>query len=358
MFPESDNYQKDLIFDNRRRIQILSYLILAVGAGFLIQHLLFPGASAGTGDATAYLIIYIAMLVGGLIALSYPLIFRRRAVSPGLESPLQIALTAFFLAAGVALTILDINYGDGFTAYVVVAVLSGILLRNRNLTVVLLFLAAAAAIVVGLALQGAPLTWTRGFQLTLFTAMGIALGVVRERDRRDRFDAQLQLLEQSIVDPLTDVYNRRFFIEELERTVQRRKRYGHPFCLAIIDIDQFKDVNDQFGHLVGDSVLESYAWMLLDHLRESDVVSRYGGDEFMIILSETRLPEAVHVLERLRRHFEEHEFQGIGRAITCSIGVVECPEDGVTNILIQDADELLYRAKEEGRNRVQSAAST
>jgi predicted anti-sigma-YlaC factor YlaD len=149
MFPESDNYQKDLIFDNRRRIQILSYLILAVGAGFLIQHLLFPGASAGTGDATAYLIIYIAMLVGGLIALSYPLIFRRRAVSPGLESPLQIALTAFFLAAGVALTILDINYGDGFTAYVVVAVLSGILLRNRNLTVVLLFLAAAAAIVVG-----------------------------------------------------------------------------------------------------------------------------------------------------------------------------------------------------------------
>jgi diguanylate cyclase (GGDEF)-like protein len=352
MFPDPANYHKDLLYDNRRRFQLLGFMLTAVGLGFLAQHLLAPGVPSGSDEHSAYMIIYLSTALGGVIAALYPLGFRNRPVMLRAESILQVGLAAFFLAVGVALTILDLESGDGFIAYVTVAVLSGIILRNRGLTVVLLFIAASAGIVLGVTLSGSGLSPSHLIQLLLFTAMGIALGLVREHDRRERFLAQVQLLEQSIVDPLTDVYNRRFFIEELERTVQRRRRYGHPFCLAIIDIDLFKEINDKFGHLVGDSVLESYAWMLLDHLRESDVVARYGGDEFMVILSETRLPEARQVLERLRTHFGEYVFEGIGRPITCSIGFVECPDDGVTNLLIQRADELLYQAKEEGRNRI------
>ncbi len=352
MNPEKHNYQKDLLYDNRQRILLLSYGITGIGVFFLLEQLLGAPGEISSADGLSYGVIFVSMVAGGLFAMAYALLKRGKEARIVQESIVQIGLMVFLLAVAVALTILDFRYGAGLTAYVTVAVLSGLILRNRPIVLVSLFSLSVIAIILGLWINGDSISLHMLLQLILFAVMGIALGILREKDRRGRFETHLQLVEQSIVDPLTDVYNRRFFIEELERTVQRRKRYDHIFCLAIIDVDNFKSINDEFGHLVGDSVLENYAWMLLDHLRESDVVSRYGGDEFMVILSMTGLSDALVVLERLRKSFADYVFPGIGRSISCSIGVVECPADGATNQLIQAADELMYQAKEGGKNRV------
>lgn len=158
--------------------------------------------------------------------------------------------------------------------------------------------------------------------------------------------------QQAYTDSLTGLSTRRHFFELAERELGRSKRYGSPLCVVMFDFDQFKKVNDRFGHAVGDRVLADAARLLRDQLREVDVVGRYGGDEFVIMLPETRLPTAKHVAERLRRSIAKAEFQTDGDQservhLTASLGVAQYTQDceGV-DMLLDRADQALYSAKQ------------
>lgn len=161
--------------------------------------------------------------------------------------------------------------------------------------------------------------------------------------------------EQAFTDHLTGLANRRRFERQLEREVARTLRYGRPFCLMLIDIDRFKQVNDNYGHEAGDEAIKYLARILQEGTRGIDLAARIGGEEFAVILTETSLEGGVEVAERLRVAISEARIPVVGR-IAASIGVAECPESAqISRDLMASADAALYEAKRNGRDRVSRA---
>lgn len=157
------------------------------------------------------------------------------------------------------------------------------------------------------------------------------------------------------VDGLTQVFNRRYFDEALERELSRVRRYGRGLSLVLIDIDRFKRINDEHGHLAGDAVLKEVASTLKAKIRREDVLARYGGEEFGLILPEIDRKGAVAMAEKSRKLIEEHgfAFDGVSIPVTISLGVATLADKGEPlKAFVQRADERLYEAKGSGRNRV------
>jgi diguanylate cyclase (GGDEF)-like protein len=158
----------------------------------------------------------------------------------------------------------------------------------------------------------------------------------------------------SIHDGLTGVFNHAYVIGALESEVERAKRYNATFSIILLDIDNFKAVNDSRGHLAGDAVLRSLAQLIVKSLRAIDLVGRYGGEEFLVILPETDLEKAYVVGEKLRKTIETENFPYNDNTIqlTVSLGIASYHNIKSTQDFIKIADDNLYRAKAEGKNRI------
>ena len=165
---------------------------------------------------------------------------------------------------------------------------------------------------------------------------------------------ELEML--SITDVLTGLYNRRYADSKLEKEIVRAERYNGKLSLIITDLDYFKKVNDSWGHQAGDRVLQAFATILNKNTRDSDLVSRWGGEEFLIICPETDLRGAATQAENLRKMFAQTSFENIGTK-TASFGVATYLPRESKNSLVQRADDALYRAKDNGRNRVESSTT-
>jgi len=167
------------------------------------------------------------------------------------------------------------------------------------------------------------------------------------------FKAYLDVCEEAaFTDHLTGLANRRRFERQLEREVARMGRYGHPFSLLMIDIDNFKDLNDSFGHDAGDDAIRRLSKVLREGTRGIDMSARIGGEEFAVLLVETRKEGGFEVAERLRTAIKVLEIPA-ARHITASFGVAECPTDAQTAAdVLKAADVALYEAKRNGRDRV------
>ncbi|MGB2599792.1 MAG: GGDEF domain-containing protein [Candidatus Omnitrophota bacterium] len=164
-----------------------------------------------------------------------------------------------------------------------------------------------------------------------------------------------QVQKLSIIDGLTEVYLRRYLMTRLEEEVDRARRLGLTFSIGMVDIDYFKECNDKYGHLVGDTVLKKVAQRLKKSVREVDMIARYGGEEFCIVLPETTKEFAKTVAERLRESVESKEIKAFDENVkmTVSVGISGYPEDGEdAPTLIDKADTALYKAKRKGRNTV------
>ena len=175
------------------------------------------------------------------------------------------------------------------------------------------------------------------------------------QDITDRKKKEMQLFDQATKDPLTKCYNRRQFEELAKNEIQRSRRYNHPFCLFMIDADHFKNVNDTHGHAVGDLVLQALADCCRRTLRESDIVARFGGEEFVILLPEASIENAFRVAERLRIKISKlvvKNEQNQDVQFTVSIGLVSSTVTDDIPEMLKMADESLYVAKENGRNQV------
>ncbi|MBO9468305.1 diguanylate cyclase [Tropicibacter sp. R15_0] len=186
-----------------------------------------------------------------------------------------------------------------------------------------------------------------------------------ERKRTaDRLRANMQDgLRAAVTDPLTGLYNRRYTLPHLNRLAERSARQGRPYAVLVLDLDHFKQVNDKFGHPAGDAVLVSLAQRLKDNLRAADLISRWGGEEFLIAMPDTGRMAAQRTAERLCQIMAEHPVMlpgGARIAVTLSIGVATASREGETAplALIDRADKALYMAKQEGRNRVVTAERT
>ena len=157
-------------------------------------------------------------------------------------------------------------------------------------------------------------------------------------------------------DGLTDAYNRRYLTEMLEREVARCKRHARPLALTLIDVDHFKSINDTYGHSVGDQVLQKLSARLQSHLRQDDVLARFGGEEFAIVQVEADIEHAATIAERCRVAVESEPFETtVGPVqVTISVGIASPDHTalGSCEELLTEADERLYEAKNGGRNRI------
>ncbi len=175
--------------------------------------------------------------------------------------------------------------------------------------------------------------------------------------RKARLEEEVQVLRvSSSIDHLTGVYNRRYLDEQLAIEFERAKRFGQPLAVAMLDIDCFKDVNDAMGHEYGDQVLKMIAGTVRQQLRSVDILARYGGDEFVLVLPGTDAAGAMNTVEKIRRVIEAAELPGdpsvaAGRRFTVSVGLSVYPETSTTaEELLRRADQSLLKAKTAGRN--------
>lgn len=169
---------------------------------------------------------------------------------------------------------------------------------------------------------------------------------------------QRQLYESATRDGLTGVYNRRYFVEALEKDYSHAVRHGSPLAVVLLDIDHFKKINDTHGHPAGDTVLQAVSNLIQPSVRKDDVFCRIGGEEFVILMRDTGLPGAKIFAERLRERIEKEVFKASDTEIplTVSLGVAALDPDRHedAHALVAEADEYLYQAKGSGRNRVAS----
>lgn len=162
-----------------------------------------------------------------------------------------------------------------------------------------------------------------------------------------------QVKQLAFLDGLTGIFNRRYLETRITEEIERSKRYDTMLSVVMVDVDRFKLLNDELGHLLGDEVLRQVSALLSERLRKTDVVCRYGGEEFVALLPQTTTEQALLVAEKLRRAIAEWNFPGVPRPVTISAGVATFPHHASTrDDLLQAADGALYTAKHTGRNRV------
>jgi len=190
--------------------------------------------------------------------------------------------------------------------------------------------------------------------------------LLESRRRVDEYQHQVQKLEGEMAllsdrlheDQLTHLLNRRGLARAFESEIARADRHGRPMCLAVLDVDDFKSLNDRLGHQAGDLALVHLARIVRRSIRPTDVISRYGGEEFVILLPETPIADAVNVMARVQRELTKriflHNHERV--LITFSAGVAERAFGESQEDLIARADKALYHAKDAGKNRVSAAS--
>jgi diguanylate cyclase (GGDEF)-like protein len=160
------------------------------------------------------------------------------------------------------------------------------------------------------------------------------------------------------VDGLTGIFNRRYFETRIEEEIERANRYKGAMSVIMFDIDHFKRLNDEFGHLLGDEVLRQVSNVFGQNLRKVDIACRFGGEEFAIIVPETTGEDAYAVADKLRKVISQTPFPGVPRSVTVTAGVASYPANGASrDDLVKAADEALYAGKQAGRNTVVSSSS-
>lgn len=193
------------------------------------------------------------------------------------------------------------------------------------------------------------------FSMLMLSAIVLAIALIRERRHKHR------LQELAHIDHLTSLYNRRYLYRLGKRLLNRSNKGANSFAAIMLDVDHFKKINDEYGHSTGDQVLTQIARACIDECRPSDIVGRFGGEEFLLLLPNTQLSEALIVAERIRVkitdiNIDSNNPSPQGAIISASLGVCCSNQETYLDFdeLIKRADEAMYRAKAAGRNRVQS----
>ena len=166
-----------------------------------------------------------------------------------------------------------------------------------------------------------------------------------------------ELENLATTDSLTLLFNRRKFSEILKLEIERERRFGNGLFLMVCDIDKFKNINDKYGHNIGDEVLKAFAKVLQDSIRKIDVVARWGGEEFVLLIPNTEVDLAPAIANKLRKLIESSKFKDISD-VTASFGIACYEENDNEESLFNRADKALYKAKKKGRNRIEVSISS
>ena len=358
---------EEITYINLQRVRVFALILFILHIALLVIDMgrLAGGVLARSPGYFRLFLLHLVLEVGLLVFLL--LSFSRRPAQPSgvtnYHRAVTLAFSCFLLLIAAGISSVDQLIHGEITVYVIaiLAIATGAYL---NLPASLfIFGVSYAVFMIGISLfQGNPDKrmghYVNGTLLTIvgfFLARMIYAAFSRDFMSRKIIEKQKEELErQSREDSLTGLFNRRYMDFRLTQEFDRARRYRHPLSVAMGDIDFFKKVNDEFSHRVGDEVLKRFAQVFLSNLRSSDVVSRYGGEEFLIIFPETELEKAAIVCEKIRRAVEGYTWDALDPElkVTISLGVAGEASHPNYERMVLAADEKLYEAKHLGRNRV------
>ncbi len=275
---------------------------------------------------------------------------------------------ADLLIAGIAVVAVDQHVTSNITPFLIVCTIIGFFIVKRPINSILIFTGAYIAFhnLIGLYQADAAILMSNRANGFTFCSIGLCLSLIiwysyRTNIMQDRKikEQQEELKQLAFFDNLTGLLNRRRWMAILKDEIERMNRYGLECGLILMDIDHFKAVNDKFGHPVGDKVLEEIAYILKKELRITDKVARWGGEEFIILLPETSVPNSMASAEKIRKSIEEMQIRVDDTVIkvTASFGVARIMRREDFAVSYNRADEALYLAKRMGRNLVKSMES-
>jgi len=346
----------------RMRLSQAGLAMLLMGAGVLAMHYFVYAGFAPAAPVWWWTLGSLGGMLGFFVLI-------RSGVSRRWADPsLTVAQMLYAIVCGaVAYALVGSGRGGVFPIVMVIIAFGMFQLRPREVSAVGLFAVGIFGGTMALMAWRRPEVYTPSVELghflmiaTMMPAMSLLAGRLsglRERMRRQKADLALavtRIQELATRDELTGLANRRHMQTLMEQELRRCVRSGHTFCLAVIDIDHFKAINDQHGHGAGDEVLRVLAHEMSGVIRLSDVLARWGGEEFVLMLSDSRATLARGGVERLREHVMHLscDVEGLQLAVTVSAGLAEHHAGESVDQTLERADRALYEAKAQGRNRV------
>jgi diguanylate cyclase (GGDEF)-like protein len=369
-FLDNKNVLDECALINTRRIYLISIIAIPL---HIISILLF--AFTKSEDATwrqgiigCHSVLLIFMI--GFLLITRKL--RKRTKPNTTMFVLQYMLVAVIMTLGIIIVVFDQMVMTSITAFVLMCIIVGIILLIRPLVSLIIYVITYVMYYFFLTLTTTDPLALLSNRVNGVVAVGIGfflscilwhynyMNIIQTR----RIESQQKQLEQmAYYDPLTDLPNRRLLEKLIKREIASMRRYGHETAIVILDIDNFKNINDTYGHPVGDNMLRQLADFLTANVRETDTVARFGGEEFIILMPRTSAEEGCIFAERLRKLIMEKRFivGSITLQITASFGVsslrdiIDC--DSMDDYYFL-ADKALYLAKQNGKNRVEKARVT
>lgn len=367
---QNESVKNEMLLLNMHRMVLMGCATLFVHCLFILMF--SYGFSAGSETEEAWrrdiIIIHSINALAVLAVTGATIYLDRKKTNFGLMLVVQYIFMADILLAGIALVTVDQQVTTNITPFLIVCTIIGFFIIKRPLASIVIFVAAFGAFfyMIGMFEKDAAILMTNRTNGLTFCCIGICLSLIlwyafrtsimQARKIREQQDELQQL---AFYDNLTGLLNRRRWMAILKDEIERLNRYGLECGLILMDIDHFKAINDKFGHPAGDKVLEEIAYILKKELRVTDKVARWGGEEFIILLPETSVPNTIASAEKIRKSIEELQvrFDDKSVGVTASFGVARIMRREDFAVSYNRADEALYLAKRMGRNQVRSMES-
>ncbi len=366
-FFDNKNVLDECALINTRRIYLISIIAIPL---HIISILLFAFTKSEDitwkqGIIGCHSVLLVFMVVFLLITRR----LRKKTVPDRAMFVLQYMLVAVIMTLGIIIVVFDQMVMTNITAFVLMCIIVGIILLIRPLVSLIIYVITYVMyyFLLMLTITDPQMLLTNRVNGVIAVGIGFFLSCIlwhynyMNIIQMRRIEAQQKQLEQmAYFDPLTDLPNRRLLEKLIKREIASIRRYGHETAIIILDLDNFKSINDTYGHPVGDNMLRQFADFLTANVRETDTVARFGGEEFIILMPQTSAEEGCIFAERLRQLIMEKRFTvgSVTLQITASFGVssmrdiIDC--DSMDDYYFL-ADKALYLAKQNGKNRVEKA---
>lgn len=348
------SFEEIVIKSNSKRILIIGSLYTFVE----IIGLILSTMGFFNSDIRQYVaaVVLIHLMI---LPMLYYLMYKRKPINLKWIDNLEYLYYTVIVIWGSTFTALIYLSREDITIYVMVVLLCSSVFTVRPKRSRLLFASAITFFGILIYMYAETMLAANAlfFKSLIVTMIAYMISMTGYRIRKELHETNKKLLrvneqlkDQVIRDSLTGLYNNGYIFDYIDHEVEKTKRYDKSLSLIMLDIDDFKQVNDQFGHLEGDNVIKAVADILKNETREFDLPARYGGEEFLIVMTNTDISTANQVAERIRRAIENLKFS-FDHQITVSVGLAQWDKD-TRSSLIKKADDQLYKAKASGKNRI------
>ncbi|MBN1501834.1 MAG: diguanylate cyclase [Spirochaetes bacterium] len=362
MIKQSDknNYVKFFSIQNINIIRLMSFIILNVFGIYFILGIAIKGILPDNLK-NYYTLVYLISIIMSLLYLVIICILKKKC-SIRVIRYFNLTAVSIYSFCLICLSTLDSINTNEIIPFIMAQLILAIIYRETNLILVNLLSGNALLLIFLLhSFTGTSLGILRIIDILVYSLISIVLAFLNNKSHKKNYHISVKLEEKtkeleilSYRDSLTGVFNRRYLYFILENEKSRFLRNAKSFSIMMADIDHFKKINDSFGHLTGDSVLFEFSAIVTGVCRDEDIITRFGGEEFLIILIGASKKTACSAAERLRKEIEDYTFKGVPYPVTVSIGIAEFSGNENIDELIKKADEKLYLAKRKGRNRIES----